>query len=328
MKSRNESNRSRREPGEGLIGLSTVNPPLNQQQTDAFAALSHLLQEDLHKVTWEHEESAKTALVAAPSQWKLMLAVKDWAAALADVCRSYAGKCAEMHAGCGKQDPATSAVGTIVLALSSHLGLPADGTLLSHDWPEPNALRRFVLWVSGAPIKLIDGESLTTPTLPRWEPKSSLGRRLAGLNPHPPQGQHLAFLSVEETEQMLRGLEESFRDTLLNKLGTSYSEAVVKLATEGVQHTLVPKLKSPGKDKLGAKKQDLSDYIDGARLTEKQQECFSLRMEYGLPVAEVARRQGITRKTVDEHITAASNKINQKMANDKHARTKAKAGSL
>src|SRR5258708_7629960 len=133
MKSRNESNRYRREPGEGLIGGSTVNPPLNQRQTDAFAALSHLLQEDLNKVTWEHEETAKTALGAAPSQWKLMLAVKHWAAALADVCRSYAGKCAVIHAGCGKQYPATSAVGTIVLALSSHLGLPADGTLLSRD---------------------------------------------------------------------------------------------------------------------------------------------------------------------------------------------------
>src|SRR5258707_14294098 len=98
MTSRNESNRYRREPGEGFIGGSTVNPPLNQRQTDAFAALSHLLREDLHKVTREHEETAKAALGAAPSRWKLMLAVKDWAAAMGDVCRSYAGRCAEIHA--------------------------------------------------------------------------------------------------------------------------------------------------------------------------------------------------------------------------------------
>jgi len=80
--------------------------------------------------------------------------------------------------------------------------------------------------------------------------------------------------------------------------------------------------------KLGAKQSDLSDYIDGARLTTRQRECISLRLEYAWSVSDIARHLGIARKTVDEHLATAVKKIDQRRANDKHAKNKAKTGVL
>jgi hypothetical protein len=117
-------------------------------------------------------------------------------------------------------------MGTILLALSEHLRLPTDGTLLFEDWPADNAVRDFILSAAGAPVKLIDGELVTKPTLPRCEPKSKFARRIAGLEPDPPT-QNGEFLSVDETQKVLCGLEESFRKALHNGLSASFSEAVL-----------------------------------------------------------------------------------------------------
>jgi RNA polymerase sigma factor (sigma-70 family) len=311
-------------PGKASVAVSTLDQgPVDSQ---GLVAIKELLKADLDDVRWKQEDHAKGALRDDPSDFELMLAVKRWARAIAVVCRSHAGRCAEIHAGRGEPDPASAAMGTILLAVADHLGLPADETLLSEDWPEENNLRNFVLYAAGAPIRLIDGDLVTESTIPRWEPKSRLARRMANLSDD--RADSSPFLSVDETRDVLRGLEESFRATLLERIGLSFSEARVKLATQGAQHPVVPKLKSPAKQKLGAKQQNLSNYIDGARLTEKQQECFSLRMEYGLPIAEVARHLGITRKTVDEHIAAAKKKLEQKRANDNRAKNRAKAGIL
>jgi DNA-binding CsgD family transcriptional regulator len=71
------------------------------------------------------------------------------------------------------------------------------------------------------------------------------------------------------------------------------------------------------KPKLPPKKQDLSVYFDRAPLTERQRECLSLRLEYGLTVSQIAERLGITRKVVDEHIEAATRKLDNARVNDK-----------
>jgi hypothetical protein len=60
---------------------------------------------------------------------------------------------------------------------------------------------------------------------------------------------------------------------------------------------------------------DYSNLLDPAGLTELQRECFSLRHEYQLAVAEIARRLGRDRKTIQEHLDAANNKI--KLAGNK-----------
>lgn len=64
-----------------------------------------------------------------------------------------------------------------------------------------------------------------------------------------------------------------------------------------------------GFEGLGPKNLDLSRYAHV--LTEKQQLAYSLRLEYGLPLAETASRMGIDRKTAYEHIEAAKKRINE-----------------
>lgn len=66
-----------------------------------------------------------------------------------------------------------------------------------------------------------------------------------------------------------------------------------------------------GCDKLGKKKQDLSQYLDGARLTDRQRDCCSLRLEYGLRWSEIERRLGIDHSTAQEHFRAGKRKIDQ-----------------
>jgi DNA-binding CsgD family transcriptional regulator len=65
----------------------------------------------------------------------------------------------------------------------------------------------------------------------------------------------------------------------------------------------------PDKGKLPAKTTDLSKYLEGAGLTDRQRECFSLKFEYGLRVSAIVNRLGLSRKTVDEHIAAAKRRI-------------------
>lgn len=80
--------------------------------------------------------------------------------------------------------------------------------------------------------------------------------------------------------------------------------------------------KKPPK-KLPPKKHDYSEMIDTARLTEKQREVISLRLEYGLGVSEIADRLGISRKTVYEHFDAAKRKLNYAHSGQKSAQKKA-----
>ncbi len=205
---------------------------MTQTQTDALVAIRHLLEVDLHKVTWEQQQSAKTTLQAEPSTWNLILAVKAWARALAGVCRSHSAKCAEIQTGCDERDPAVAAMLTILLALCEHLRLPADPAnpvlvLTAEDWPKSNRVRDFVLEVSGAPVEVIEGEIVRKAVLPRWQLGSSLTQMMGLRRTDALQAQNAAFLSVKETEKLLRELEESFRNTLWESLPDCYSEAVL-----------------------------------------------------------------------------------------------------
>jgi DNA-binding CsgD family transcriptional regulator len=72
-------------------------------------------------------------------------------------------------------------------------------------------------------------------------------------------------------------------------------------------------------ENLPTKVRDLSRWFDDAKLTDRQRECISLRLEYRLPVAKIARRLGVSRPVVDEHLEAASRKIDQRRMNEKHS---------
>src|ERR1017187_10562322 len=67
---------------------------------------------------------------------------------------------------------------------------------------------------------------------------------------------------------------------------------------------------------LGPKKHDLSQYLDPVdALTDRQRECLSLRFEYGLRPAQIARRLGIHHTTVYEHIAAGKKILDNARSN-------------
>jgi predicted DNA-binding protein YlxM (UPF0122 family) len=72
------------------------------------------------------------------------------------------------------------------------------------------------------------------------------------------------------------------------------------------------------------KKRDLSGKFDQVNLTDRQRECVSLRFEYELSVSAIAKKLGLTRKTVDEHLQAAQLKFQQDTAKQRRDRNRAK----
>jgi predicted DNA-binding protein (UPF0251 family) len=96
---------------------------------------------------------------------------------------------------------------------------------------------------------------------------------------------------LEEWQKRDVALREREKELLV--AGTKAPEA----ATDG------PK----GFEGLGPKKTEV--YLVFADLTNKQRECLSLRLEYGLSVTEIAKRLGRSRKTIDESITAAKKRL-------------------
>jgi DNA-directed RNA polymerase specialized sigma24 family protein len=92
-------------------------------------------------------------------------------------------------------------------------------------------------------------------------------------------------------------------------------DAANMAAGEPVQEKEIAPVREGGKkypkgfDGLQRKEADMSMYYALVDLTQKQRECFSLKEEYGLTLAEVAGRLGIDRKTAYEHIHHANNKI-------------------
>jgi DNA-binding NarL/FixJ family response regulator len=77
---------------------------------------------------------------------------------------------------------------------------------------------------------------------------------------------------------------------------------------------------------LPRKKQDLSEYIDAARLTELQLTCFSLRLERGLSIADIARLLGRDRKTIQEHIESAKKRIDVTRMKERLKKRSARSG--
>jgi hypothetical protein len=82
-----------------------------------------------------------------------------------------------------------------------------------------------------------------------------------------------------------------------------------------------PKKPAPGVfEGLGKKQRDLSSKLDGYSLTERQRDCISLRLEYGLNQAEIGKRLGITGEGARKLLARADRRINNSLANDRKRR--------
>jgi len=157
--------------------------------------------------------------------------------------------------------------------------------------------------------------------------------------------------NAEVTDQLLRGLTNRFLDPARFKIDRLAGEAYVSLAcsspVEARSSVQVPTtqkdppipspkettiLSEPDpsgrhikpKLKLPTKRRDLSVYLDPARLTERQRDCISLKLEYGLTTTAIAQHLGISRKTVDEHIEAAKRNIDVARQQDQEKAKKAR----
>jgi hypothetical protein len=81
--------------------------------------------------------------------------------------------------------------------------------------------------------------------------------------------------------------------------------------------------KRKGADALPPKKHDMSNFLDGAKLTDAQREVAILAWEYELSVSEIARRLGKHRASIEERLSAAQKKVNEAQSSQKHAMRRA-----
>lgn len=146
----------------------------------------------------------------------------------------------------------------------------------------------------------------------------------------------------DTTERLLHGLTERILDVPRFKVDDLAGEAYVSLAstppaqqppqttsrgqgqTARGERGAFPSIELRVSKELPDKQTDLSNYFDQAQLTERQRECASLKLEYGMTVTDIADRLGITRKTVDEHLEAAERKIEIARARERATKQKSR----
>jgi RNA polymerase sigma factor (sigma-70 family) len=78
------------------------------------------------------------------------------------------------------------------------------------------------------------------------------------------------------------------------------------------------------KPRLPSKKRDHSQFLDACyKLTERQQECFSLRLEREMTFQQIAAYLGINRGTAYTHVAAANRKIEHFRSNERRKAVRA-----
>lgn len=142
-------------------------------------------------------------------------------------------------------------------------------------------------------------------------------------NPEQMRTIEAAVEALSSVEQVQALTQRVFTEQL-QRLVRRWSVAIP--STGSAHQSEITKIKRhpKGFEGLKRKKADYSKYMDG--LTEKQQQVFSLRYEYGLTVSEIASRLEIDRSTVYEHIAAVDKKVNQMASSEKRKINRAKLG--
>ena len=118
-------------------------------------------------------------------------------------------------------------------------------------------------------------------------------------------------------EARKKAVEQLAKDAV-NRLGMWIGEELDRTKT---------RRQAKGFEGLGQKKVDLSIYLDAAGLTDRQRDCFSMKLEYELSVAEIARRLGKHHSTVQYHLEAAGKRIEHARARESRAQKRARAGA-
>lgn len=133
------------------------------------------------------------------------------------------------------------------------------------------------------------------------------------------------YFTVAHQEKAEHRLTKLMSRTRFRKLlakdaeeGLAYVHAKFGIKPESVQGRRL--IRTP----LPAKQQDLSRYFDGVKLTDRQREILSLRLEHDLHFAHIAKRLGLHRKTVDEHYQRGCAKLRAAGAAEFRAKVRAK----
>jgi hypothetical protein len=133
---------------------------------------------------------------------------------------------------------------------------------------------------------------------------------------------HISHPCPDCEEGNCKEVREAFREFI----GANRDRFVIDLAEALPTNTAVGRKEDKSKkwwmtydhSKLPPQKQYLSQYFVG--LTPAQREILSLRLEYGLSVNKISHLIGRDRKTIDEHLKAATKKmeyLEQKLLNKK-----------
>jgi hypothetical protein len=161
---------------------------------------------------------------------------------------------------------------------------------------------------------------------------------MVGIGPlktkHVPATDSEERLSAAHTRLLLKGARRVFLWKLGAEIETVRNEEIAAAGAIPPTTVVVEQAKDERKEEdskqrprgtegLGQKAADYSHYLDG--LTEKQKLAFSLRVEYRLPLAEVASRMRVDRKTAYEHYQTAVKKIDQSRSNEKRKASRAKS---
>ncbi len=172
--------------------------------------------------------------------------------------------------------------------------IACDGRATAQGWCAPG-------WLAGWPTEI------ALPTTALWE-----------------------RLDANSTAEVLRMVAAEVQGRLHEAQRMALNHARVLIAQEKeVAHgaangEALPKGEQPERpQKLPEKKQDLSNYFDGANLTDLQRKVISLKLEYELSVTEISTRLQRHRSTVQEILDAANRKIAASGAKEGRAKKRA-----
>jgi len=187
---------------------------------------------------------------------------------------------------------------------------------------------RYVRQIASIPVVPGDTASISIPPVPPPLQESNLWRApswLFAVSPlvgigllkkkNVPDANSDQRLKKAHTRLLLKGMRKVFRrklradvEVIRNEETATAGAMPIEIVNPQVEKS-TPNHWLKGFEGLGRKTADLSRYTE--TLTEKQRMAFSLRYEYELGPAEVASRMGLDRKTVYEHLQAATRRIEQ-----------------